>query len=160
MKWSEVKWSEMKVVQSCLTLCDPMGHTVHGILQARILKWVAFPFSRASSWPRNQTRVFCIAGRFFTNWGMREAQLFPKYYFIPLQALPEPEVAQSCLTLCDPVDCSLPDSSPHEIFQAMVLEWIAISFCKGSSQPRDWTWVSRIVDRRFTVWATKLYSIV
>ena len=58
----------MKVAQSCLTLCNPMDYTVHGILQARILKWVAYPFSNRSSWPRNQTRVSCIAGGFFTNW--------------------------------------------------------------------------------------------
>ena len=49
----------------------------------------------------------------------------------------ECEVAQSCPTLCDPMDCSLPGSSGHGIFQAIVLEWIAISFSKGSSQPRD-----------------------
>ena len=54
-----------------------------------------------------------------------------------------------------PMDCSLRGSSVHEIFQAVVLEWIAISFSKGSSQPRDRTWVSRIVDRRFTIWATR-----
>ena len=65
------------------------------------------------------------------------------------------EVTQSCLTLCDPVDCSLPGSSVHGIFQAIVLEWIAISFSRGSTQPRDWTRVSRIVDRLFTVWATR-----
>ena len=65
----------------------------------------------------------------------------------------ESEVAQSCPTLCDPMDCSLPGSSVHGIFQAIVLEWIAISFSKGSSQPRDRTRVSRIIDRRFTVWA-------
>ena len=60
-------------------------------------------------------------------------------------------VAQSCLTLCDPMDCSLPGSSVHGVFQAIVLEWIAISFSRGSSQPKDQTWVSRIVDRCFTV---------
>ena len=65
------------------------------------------------------------------------------------------EVAQSCLTLCDPMDCSLPGSSVHEIFQARVLEWGAISFSRGSSQPRDWTRVSSIVGRRFTIWATR-----
>ena len=65
------------------------------------------------------------------------------------------EVSQLCPTLCDPIDCSLPDSSVHGIFQAIVLEWIAISFSRGSSQPRDRTRVSRIVDRRFTVWATR-----
>ena len=50
--------------------------------------------------------------------------------------------AQLCLTLCDPMDCSLPGSSFHGIFQARILEWIAISFSRGSSQPRDQTWVS------------------
>ena len=68
-------------------------------------------------------------------------------------------VVQSCLTLCDPMDCSLPGSSVSGIFQATVLEWFAISFPRGSSQPRDWTWVSRIVDRRFTIWATSLGDI-
>ena len=58
---------QVKVTQSCLTLCNPMAYTVHGILQARILEWVAFPFSKGSSQPRNQTGVFCIAGGFFTN---------------------------------------------------------------------------------------------
>ena len=67
----------------------------------------------------------------------------------------EREVTQSCPTLCDPMDCSLPGFSVHGIFQAIVLEWIAISFSKGSSQPRDRTRVSHIIDRRFTVWTTK-----
>ena len=67
------KWSE--VAQSCPTLCDPMDYSppnssVHGILQARILKWVAISFSRRSSRPRNRTQVFCIVGRFFTNWAI------------------------------------------------------------------------------------------
>ena len=57
--------------QSCLTLCDPMdcslsGSSVPGILQARILAWVAVPFSRGSSQPRDRTRVSSIAGRLFT----------------------------------------------------------------------------------------------
>ena len=65
------------------------------------------------------------------------------------------EVAQSCPTLCDPMDWNLPGFSVHGIFQAIVLEWIAISFSRGSSQPRDWTQVSRIVDRRFTFWTTR-----
>ena len=64
------------------------------------------------------------------------------------------EVAQSCPTLCDPMDCSLPDSSIHGIFQARILEWFAISFSRRPSQPRDRTQVSRIVGRCFTIWAT------
>ena len=57
----------------------------------------------------------------------------------------ESEVAQSCPTLCDPVHCSPPSSSVHGIFQARVLEWVAISFSRGSSRPRDQTQVSCIV---------------
>ena len=59
----------------------------------------------------------------------------------------ESEVAQSCLTLCDPMDCSLPGSSLHGILQARILEWVAIPFSRGSSQPRDQTWVSCIAGR-------------
>ena len=65
------------------------------------------------------------------------------------------EVAQSCLTLWDPMDCSLPGASIHGIFQERVMEWVAISFSRVSSRPRDWTQVSNIAGRRFTVWATK-----
>ena len=57
---------KVKVTQSCLTLYDPVDCTVHGILQPRIVEWVALPFSRESSQPRDQTQVFCIAGGFFT----------------------------------------------------------------------------------------------
>jgi len=63
------------VTQSCLTLCDPVDYIVHGTLQARILEWVAFPFSRGSSQPRDRTQVSHIAGRFFTSWATREAHL-------------------------------------------------------------------------------------
>ena len=63
----------VKVVQSCPTLCDPMDYTVRGILQARILEWVAFPFSRGSSQPRDRTQVTRIAGGFFTNSATRKA---------------------------------------------------------------------------------------
>ena len=71
-----------------------------------------------------------------------------------LWPIPTNRVAQSCLTLCNPMDCSLPGSAVHGIFQAIVLEWVAISFSKGSSWPRDRTCVSHIVDRCFTIWAT------
>ena len=65
------------------------------------------------------------------------------------------EVAQSCLTLCNPMDCSLPGSSIQGIFQARILEWVVISFSRRSPQPRDWTWVSRTVGRHFTLWAIR-----
>ena len=66
----------------------------------------------------------------------------------------ESEVAQSCPTLCNPVDYNLPAFSVHGIFQARILEWVVISFSRRSSQHRDWTQVSRIVGRCFTIWAT------
>ena len=56
--------------------------------------------------------------------------------------------------LFDPMDCSPPGSSVHAIFQARILEWVAISISKGSFRPRDWTWVSHIAGRLFTIWAT------
>ena len=61
---------EVLVAQLCPTLCDPMdcsppGSSVHGILQARILEWVAIPFSRGSSQPKDLTQVSCISGRYF-----------------------------------------------------------------------------------------------
>ena len=67
----------------------------------------------------------------------------------------ESEVPRSCPTLCNPMDCSLPGSSVHGIFQARVLEWVAIPFSRGSSWPRDRTWVSRTAGRHLTTWATR-----
>ena len=64
-------------------------------------------------------------------------------------------VAQSWPTFSDPMDCSLPGSSVHGILQARILDRIAISFSRESSQPRDWTWVTCIARRFFTVWATR-----
>ena len=66
----------------------------------------------------------------------------------------ESEVVQSCPTLCHPTDCSLPGSSVYGIFQARILKWVAISFSRRSSWSRACTWVSRIVGRCFTIWAT------
>ena len=68
---SEVK---MKFAQSYPTLCNLIDYTVHGILQARILEWIAIPFSRESSQPRDWIQVSHITGEFFTNWGTKEAQ--------------------------------------------------------------------------------------
>ena len=64
-------------------------------------------------------------------------------------------VTQSCLTLCDPMDCSPPGSSVHGILQARIMEWATISFPSGPSQPRDWTQLSHIAGRFFTIRVTK-----
>ena len=86
-----VTWVRAKSLQLCPTLCNPMhcslpGSSVHGILQARVLEWVAISFSRVSSRPRDQTRVFHIAGRRFTIWATREAR-FWVYWAIIWQLL-------------------------------------------------------------------------
>ena len=64
-------------------------------------------------------------------------------------------VTQSCLTLCNPMDCSPPGSSVHGILQAGILEWVAISSSRGSSQPRDQTQTFCTADKCFTIWATR-----
>ena len=113
--------------------CSPPGFSVHGILQARILKWVAISFSRGSSRPRGWTRVFCVTGRFFTIWATREAQSGGCHRKVKVL------VAQSCPTLCNSMDCSPPGFSAHGILQARILEWVFISSSRWSSPSRDQT---------------------
>ena len=116
------------VTWSCQILCDPMdcsppGSSVHGIFQVRILLRVAISFSRGPSRPRDRTQVSCVAGN-----SLRSE---------PPSEKVKVKVAQSCVSLCDPMDCSRPGFSVHGIFQARILEWVAIPFLRRSSQPRD-----------------------
>ena len=76
--------TEIKVAQSCPTLCDPMDYTVCGILQTRIPEWVVLLFSRGSSQSRDQTHVSRIAGGFFASWATREALSGTEYVYIIL----------------------------------------------------------------------------
>ena len=71
------------------------------------------------------------------------------YFFFPLL------IAQSCLTLGDPMNCSLPGSSVHGILQERILEWVAVPFCRRSSWPTDWSQASCTVGRLFNIWATR-----
>ena len=116
------------VTQSCPTLCDNMDYSqaplCMGILQGRILEWVAMLSSRGSSQPKS-----------------------PKLQADSLPAKPgKPilKVAQSCPTLCDPMDCSLPGLSLHGSLHARILEWVAMPSSRRSSQPRYQTQVSCI----------------
>jgi len=102
--------------------CSPPGSSVHGISQTRILEWVVIPFSRASSWRRGRTWVFCITGRFLTLWATREAPCGQQH-----AAAAAAKLLQTCPTLCDPRDGSPPGSSVHGILQARTMEWVAIS---------------------------------
>ena len=86
--------------------CRPPGSSVHGILQARILEWVAISFSRGSSWLRDWTQVSHIAGRRFNLWATREVRSLGLTYMCAY--------AHSCLTLSDSTDCSSPGSLSTE----------------------------------------------
>ena len=78
---------KVKVAQSCPTLCNPMDYTVHGILQARILEWVAISFSRGSSQPRDQTQVSPVAGGFFPGLNSQERPYIKYYSAIKIKEL-------------------------------------------------------------------------
>ena len=111
---------KVKVAQLRLTLCNPMDYIVHGILQARILEWVAIPFSRGSSQPRDCTQVSRITGRFFTSWATRETHACNKWTSKYSSWTSKGDgnssvssVAQSCPTLCDPMNRSTPGLPVH-----------------------------------------------
>ena len=87
----------------------------------------------------------------------KRSKRFQKAFYITrtLSNVVKVKLAQSCSTLCDPVDCTPPGSSVHGILQARILEWVAISFSRGSSWPRDWTQLSCTAGRHFNLWATR-----
>ena len=128
------------VTRSCLTLCDSIDCSPQG-------------FSVHEDSPGKNTGVGCHAllQGIFPTQELNQGPLLCRQIRYQLSYQKESEVAQLGLTLCDPMDCSLLGSSVHGIFQARVLEWVAISFSRGSSQPRDRTQVSRIAGRHFTV---------
>ena len=118
--------------------------SVHGILQARILEWVAMLSYRGSSVPRDwalASYVSCICRWILYHWGTLEAQ-----YMYAAKSL------QSCPTLCDPRDGSPPGSPVPGILQARTLEWLAISFSNA------WKWKVKVKSLRLSTW--KLYSRV
>ena len=113
------------------------GCGISGILLSMVVQQlvVALVSSTPSSWIR-RNNTFCL-----------------------ISLLSESEVAQSCPTLCNPIDCSPPGSSFHGILQSRILEWVAISLSRESSPPKDQTQVSCIAGRRFNLWATYLAGL-
>ena len=112
---------KVKVAQSCLNLYDPMDYTVHGILQARTLEWVAFPFSRGSSWPRDWTQVSLSAGGFLTSWATRDTQNFSykQKTELPLVSFP----ARSVRVSESPLLCLTPDSTSFLSLFMRKMKW-------------------------------------
>ena len=116
--------SESEVAQSCPTLSDPMdcslpGSSIHGIFQARELEWGATAFSKITIntllMEKFVQLIFFIYSLLLSSFGRVKVKVL---------------VTHSCSILCDPVDCSLPGSSVHGLFQARVLEWGATAFSK------------------------------
>ena len=130
----------------------PVSHLCSQRVWNKLLSFESIDFIRIS----NTVVVIQSPSRvrpFVTPWTAAHQDPYPPPS--PRVGSSENEIVQLYLTLFDPMDCSLPGSSVHRIFQARVLEWAAISLSRGSSQPRDQTWVSCITDRCFTVWATR-----
>ena len=144
-KAMNVTWIvKVLVTQLCTILCDsmdPPGSSVHRVLQARILQWVAIPFSRGSFPLRDRTQLSCIAGRFFTVWATREALLLFHLFFIII-FLPHPDLVFYSIdighsarrsTLCTSWHllpllsaCSLLDSQPWTLI--IVLRFLNLLF--------------------------------
>ena len=161
--------SHFSHVQLCDPMdCSPLGSSVHGILQVSVLEWVAMPSSRDLPNPGTEPRSSALQvdslpaepqgkpkntglGRLSVlqqisptqelNWGLLHCRWI--LYQLSYQK-GKSEVTQSCPTLCDPMDCI------HGILQARTLEWVAVPFSWGSSQPRDRTQVSHIAGGFFT----------
>ena len=114
--------SESEVARSCPTLCDP----IHGLQPTRLL--------RPWDFPGKSTGVGCHC-----------------HSCIRIHNMMCVCISLSGLTLCDPMDCRPPSSSVHGILQATILEWVAIPFSRGSSQPRDQTQVSHIANIFFII---------
>ena len=153
-----------KSLQSCLTLCDPIdgsppGSPIPGILQARTLEWVSISFSNAWKWNvtvKSLSRVRLLATPWTAAYQAPLSMGFSRQEYWSGLPLLSPDshpsltldlrakLLSSCLTTCEPMDCSSSASSVHGILQARILEYVAIFSSRGSSQPRDQTHVSCI----------------
>ena len=122
-------------------------------------RWCRSKWTWSTSFSAHASRIHLQMEQFSknTSWMLAGAMLItvcPGLCFGVLVLL----VTKSYRTLCDPVDCSPPGSSVHWVFQARILEWVAIPFSRGSSWPRDWTQVFCIVGGFFTIWAIKMMT--
>ena len=132
--------SEVKVTQLCPILWDSMDYTVHGILQARILEWAAFPFSRGSSQPSDQTQMSRIAGKFFTSWATREVPWNQRAWLHPiLDSSLNSSMAQFCSVF-------------RFFFLILFFNWriIALQNCVSFCQTSAWISMAQFVDSVFS----------
>ena len=112
---------------------NPLQYCLENYMDRKTWQVIVHGIAKSRTWPNDWTNIF----------------LGSQYLYLRVK------VSQSCLTLCDPMDCSLPGSSVCGILQARILEWAAVPFSRGSSQPRDRTQVSHIADGFFTIWTIR-----
>ena len=162
---TEFTWESLcaKLLESCLTLRNPMdcnspGSFVYGDSPGKNTGVGCHAFFKGIFLTQGSNPFLlspALAGGFFTTSTTWRNLWKSLAWGKGLEYIPdgecEGEATQSCPTLCDPVDCSLPGSSIQGILQARILEWVAISFSRGSSRPRDRTQVSRIGGRCFNL---------
>ena len=151
-----LEWMNECGSRSVMSDCNPMDYMVRWILQARILEWVACSLLQGIFPIQGQNLGLPHCRQILNQLSHRGSPKASTYYVRNTQHVGSlcAKSFQSCLTLCDPMDCSPPGCSSHGILQARRLEWAAITFSRGSSQPRDRTLVPCIAGRFFTVWAT------
>ena len=145
--------------------CSPPGSSVHWISQARILEWPVISTSRGSSWPGDWTRISWVPHMWILYlWASWECKLIFCGGILGIMHGSDDILWSlsssyarllNCVQLfVTPKDCSPAGPSVHGISQARILEWVAISFFGGSSQPRDWTHASYTGRRVFCHWVT------
>ena len=170
---------QVKATQSCPTLCDPMDYPVHGILQAlawRILEWLAIPFSRGSSQPRDKprsptlqadsipaeptgkpkkywSRLPCPPPGYLLNPGLKSRSPASRWILCQLSQQGSPKkvkLAQSCLTPCDPMDYTV-----NGILQVRILAWVAVPSSGELPNPRIKPRSSTLQVDSLTTWTTR-----
>ena len=149
-----------------LHYCSPPGSSVHWISQARILEWPVIYTSRGSSWPGDWTHISWVPHMWILYlWASWECKLIFCGGILGIMHGSDDILWSlsssyarllNCVQLfVTPKDCSPAGPSVHGISQARILEWVAIPFSRGSSQPRDWIQVSCIAGGFLTIWATR-----
>ena len=132
------------------TRTQPSNWTTTAIYMVNLGWWGCYLFQLIGEQKESERSKVCLDSK------PRSYTLcFSLHYNRITYALLAHSIAWSCLTLCDPLDCSPPGSSVQGILQARILEWVAISSSRGSSWPRDRTWVSCTADTFFTDWVTR-----
>ena len=118
--------------------CSQLDSYVHGVLQERVQELVTMPSSMGYSWSRDGGCISCTAGGLFTPEPPGKPMYYPTGVFTSAATAAAAKTLQLCLTLCDPMNCSLPGFSIHGILQARTLEWVSISFSNA------WKWKVKV----------------